>query len=89
MNDKTTIYHDLNDQHIFITGGATGIGAEMVRVFTKQGAKVAFIDYDEKNALSLFEELKENGSNVPWFKKVDVTNVNALENAIKENSRRL
>ena len=36
MNDKTTIYHDLNDQHIFITGGAAGIGAEIVRAFSKK-----------------------------------------------------
>ena len=84
MNDKTTIYHDLNDQHIFITGGAAGIGAEIVRAFSKQGAKVAVIDYDEKNALSLCKEVKKKRSDAPWFKKVDVRNVAALESAIKE-----
>lgn len=83
-NDKTTLYHDLKDKHIFITGGATGIGAEMVRAFSRQGAKVAFIDYDEKNALSLCEELKTKELHSPWFKKIDVTDVSSLESAIED-----
>lgn len=81
-SNKTTIYHDLKGQHVFITGGATGIGAEMVRTFAAQGARVAFIDYDEINARQLCDDLMNDQFHKPWFKKVDVTNVNSLENAI-------
>lgn len=80
--DNMTIYHDLKDKLIFITGGATGIGAEMVRAFTAQGSKVAFIDYDEKSALKLCDDLSKRENHKPWFKHVDVTNVSALENSI-------
>lgn len=35
-----TVYEEIKDQVVFITGGTQGIGAGMVRAFTNQGAKV-------------------------------------------------
>ena len=43
MTDQTK-YPSLKNRTVFITGGATGIGAAMVRAFSEQGAKVAFVD---------------------------------------------
>lgn len=43
-------FHDLEDQSVFITGGGSGIGADLTRGFLSQGAKVTFIQrsYPEK-----------------------------------------
>jgi len=37
-------YPSLAGRHVLVTGGATGIGAEMVAQFAAQGARVAFLD---------------------------------------------
>ena len=44
MNGNTSVYPSLRDRVVFITGGASGIGAEHVLQFVAQGAKVAFVD---------------------------------------------
>ena len=36
----------LAGQRVFVTAGATGIGATLVRRFTEAGARVAFCDVD-------------------------------------------
>ncbi|MFD1745623.1 SDR family NAD(P)-dependent oxidoreductase [Rhizobium helianthi] len=43
----TVLYRSLADRHVLITGGATGIGEEMVKAYRSQGARVSFIDIDE------------------------------------------
>ena len=40
----------LENEHIFVTGGAQGIGAAIVEKCLKEGAKVSFIDLDEAKA---------------------------------------
>ena len=43
--DYTTVqYRSLQDRSVVITGGASGIGEEIVRAFAAQGARVSFID---------------------------------------------
>jgi NAD(P)-dependent dehydrogenase (short-subunit alcohol dehydrogenase family) len=44
MSDAFAIYPSLRDRVVFVTGGASGIGAEHVTQFAAQGAKVAFVD---------------------------------------------
>jgi D-xylose 1-dehydrogenase len=75
----TTQYHNLKDKVVFITGGATGIGAAMVRAFCEQGAKVAFIDINEKSAQLLLTELPQSTT---WFRQVDVTDSKALQQSL-------
>ena len=43
-------YPSLAGRGIFITGGATGIGAALVRAFTAQHALVTFVDFQQANA---------------------------------------
>lgn len=43
----TVRYTSLERRNVLITGGASGIGAEMVKAFTAQGSIVSFIDIDE------------------------------------------
>ncbi|MEW6997769.1 SDR family NAD(P)-dependent oxidoreductase [Colwelliaceae bacterium BS250] len=80
-----THYPSLKNKVVFITGGASGIGAEMVRCFVQQGAKVAFIDLDGEASHALHQELHEN----VWFKAIDATDQNALQQSIKDAAKTL
>jgi NAD(P)-dependent dehydrogenase (short-subunit alcohol dehydrogenase family) len=72
-------YPSLNHRVVFITGGASGIGASFVEEFHAQGAEVAFIDLLEDEGRALAERL--GGA---WFRRCDVTDADALQGAIRE-----
>lgn len=73
----TALYPDLANRVVFITGGATGIGAAFVESFTAQGARVAFIDLNARAGEELAARLSA------WFKQCDVTDPAALIAAIR------
>jgi NAD(P)-dependent dehydrogenase (short-subunit alcohol dehydrogenase family) len=50
-------YPSLVDHPVLITGGATGIGADLVRAFADQGARVAFLDVQDGPGGDLVAEL--------------------------------
>lgn len=77
-------YPSLAERCVFITGGATGIGAALVEAFTRQSARVAFVDVDEQAAHDLVNGLSSEGFNPPWFRSVDVTRVEDLQQAIDD-----
>ena len=52
-------YPSLRDAVVYITGGASGIGAEMVRAFAEQGSRVGFVDIAEDLGRRLAAELVE------------------------------
>lgn len=72
-------YPSLNHRVVFITGGASGIGASLVEEFHAQGAEVAFVDLLEDEGRALAERL--GGA---WFRRCDVTDAQALQGAIRE-----
>ena len=74
-------YPSLAGRRVFITGGATGIGAEMVRAFAGQGAKVSFIDLDAADGTALATATATD------FDRIDVTDVTALQAAITAANR--
>jgi D-xylose 1-dehydrogenase len=74
-------YPSLAGKHIFITGGATGIGASMVAAFAKQARAVSFIDRDTVNGEALAKQL----SNVR-FSACDVRDIPALQSCIARAS---
>ena len=53
MRKNSASYPSLYNKSVFITGGASGIGSSLVEHFSAQGAKVNFIDIDDKNAVEL------------------------------------
>lgn len=73
----SAIYPSLKDRAVFITGGASGIGAALVEAFHGQGAKVAFIDRDAGAGAALAGRLGG-----VWFQPCDVTDAAALTGAI-------
>ncbi|MCS3770379.1 NAD(P)-dependent dehydrogenase (short-subunit alcohol dehydrogenase family) [Aeromonas hydrophila] len=66
-------YHSIADKVAVITGGASGIGEELVRAFVSQGAKVAFLDFDKTAGEALARELD------CLFLFCDVTNLDLLK----------
>ena len=76
-------YPSLIGQLVFITGGATGIGAAMVEAFAEQGARVAFVDLDSAPANILVSKLEKRTGTGPWFRQLDITDIDALQEAIR------
>ncbi len=71
-------YPSLDDVPVLVTGGATGIGAEIVRAFAGQGAKVGFVDLQADAGQALADETGAR------FAMADITDVPALKAAISE-----
>jgi NAD(P)-dependent dehydrogenase (short-subunit alcohol dehydrogenase family) len=70
----------LKGRRVFITGGATGIGASIVSAFAAQGAHVAFIDIAGEPAEALANSLKQTKV---WWSQCDVRDVRALQRCIE------
>jgi NAD(P)-dependent dehydrogenase (short-subunit alcohol dehydrogenase family) len=83
------VYPSLRGRSVFITGGGSGIGASLTESFTRQGSLVAFVDIAETPSLLLAEKLESEGLSRPWYRKVDVTNIPALQEAIRDAARAL
>lgn len=69
------IYPSLKDRSVFITGGASGIGAAFVAAFREQGARVAFVDLIASDSPSGF---------AVWSRQCDVTDAAQLQACIEE-----
>jgi NAD(P)-dependent dehydrogenase (short-subunit alcohol dehydrogenase family) len=78
-------YPSLKDRSVFITGGASGIGATFVQRFHGQGCKVAFVDLQEDAGRALAAKLGESA----WFRQCDVTDAAALQGAIGDAAKAL
>ncbi len=57
MGALSALYPSLKNKRVFITGGASGIGAALVTHFIAQGARVAFVDIDDASAQALQAQL--------------------------------
>lgn len=70
-------FHSLHGQGVIVTGGARGIGADIVRGFAAQGCTVGLLDRDEVAGQALAASLP--GAH---FQACDVTDVPALQAAM-------
>lgn len=82
MTGTPAVYPSLRDRVVLVTGGASGIGADIVRAFHGQGAKTAFVDILEKEGRALCTALP--GS---LFLPCDITHTGALKAAIAETEK--
>lgn len=83
------IYPSLRGRSVFITGGGSGIGACLTESFARQGSLVAFVDIAEADSLALVDKVEKEGHPRPWFRKTDVTDIPALQAAIRDAARDL
>lgn len=78
-------YPSLVDRTVFVTGGADGIGAALVRNFARQGSKVAFVDKNVELAERTIGECVGAGvRHTPRFYPVDLLDIEALRAACRQ-----
>lgn len=82
-------YPSLRDRIVFVTGGASGIGADIVESFAGQGARVAFVDLQEDAGDALCERIAARGEPRPLFLRCDVTDIPSLQAAIERTREAL
>ncbi len=80
MSDAT--YPSLAGKTVLVTGGGSGIGAEIVRRFAAQGSKVGFLDIKEDESRALADDL--SASAAVHFAPCDLTDIERLRQAINE-----
>jgi len=77
-------FPSLSGRAVFVTGGGSGIGADIVAAFAAQGARVAFIDVAESASRALADRLQAAGHAAPWWRACDVRDIAALQAAIHD-----
>ncbi len=85
MTPEFATYPSLNGKTVFITGGAGGIGAETVRAFAAQGAKVGFLDLNADAGHELLAELEGEHA----FAQCDLRDIDALRDALEQLTEEL
>ena len=84
MDAEFAQYPSLKGKVVVVTGGATGIGESIVRHFARQGARVAFFDVQDAPGCALRDELSVSGCPTPLYLHCDLTDVPALQAAVKQ-----
>lgn len=76
------LFPSLRDRAVLVTGGASGIGAEQVMQFVRQGAKVAFLDTNVESSQQLVESCKRENQAPPLYIHCDVRDIAALQSSV-------
>ena len=74
---------DLHGKWVLLSGAASGIGREVVRLLVKEGCNFVLIDIDAAGLDAIADELKSNGASV-ISKVVDVTKKEQIEELASE-----
>lgn len=82
-------YPSLSGRTAFVSGGASGLGAEFISQLAAQGSRVAFVDIDEDAAGRLVAEIADRGDPEPCFQLVDVRDIPELQRAITQAAHHL
>lgn len=77
-------YPSLKGRGVFITGGASGIGASLVTHFCEQGSRVAFVDIAEDAGHALVSQITAQGLAAPHFLVCDLSNIANLQASINQ-----
>jgi len=87
MPNQFASYPSLKNSTVFVTGGASGIGREIVRAFDRQGASVGFLDFNEAAGNATLSSL--DNKDCHEFVNCDLRDLEALKSAILELTERL
>jgi D-xylose 1-dehydrogenase len=82
MINPTACYPDLEGRLVFVSGGASGIGAALVEAFARQKATVAFVDLYKDAGVELTKRLKGEGFSAHFY-HCDITDISSYQNAIE------
>ena len=83
MTDQQfAIYPSLRGRTVFVTGGATGIGAAIVGHFCAQGADTWFVDLNVEAGEALAASMMEKGEGAAHFLACDLRDIDGLRAAI-------
>ena len=77
-------YPSLKGRSVLVSGGGSGIGAQIVRRFCEQGCKVAFLDIDRGSREALLDALVAEGLTAPLFLPCDLRDIGDLREAIRQ-----
>lgn len=77
-------YPSLRGRSVLVTGGGSGIGAQIVRRFCEQGSKVAFLDVAAEASEALVRAIAAEGHGEPLFRRCDLRDIAALQAAVRE-----
>mgnify|MGYP001295154872 FL=1 len=75
-----TKFLDLENKSVLVTGGGSGIGAEITKAFIQQGAKVSFVQ--RSDAEHFCDKVEAEFNSRPYFIKCDITDLSALKKAV-------
>ena len=81
-------YPSLAGKGVLVTGGGSGIGAELVRQFAGQGARLAFVDIDEVEGAALADAMG-HASHRPLFEHCDLTDLGMVSASLARVEREL
>ncbi|MEP6513251.1 MAG: glucose 1-dehydrogenase [Parafilimonas sp.] len=73
----------LDNKTAIVTGGGSGIGKAICKIFAHQGANVFVVDMDEAGSVNTVEEIISNGGKAS-FKKCNVANQQAVKETVSE-----
>lgn len=80
----TNQYPSLKNKVVFISGGASGIGASLVEAFCCQQSKVVFVDIQDDEAEKLISRISEiDYASVPRYFKCNLVEIERLRDVIK------
>lgn len=88
MTGNFATYPSLAGKTVFITGGASGIGAEHVRAFAAQKSRIGFVDLDADAGAALAREVAGEGAEVV-FEVCDLRDIDQLKRAFAALQERL
>ena len=79
------IYPSLKNKTVIVSGGAQGIGAEIVSAFAAQGAHVGFLDLDEGASATLAASIDGDVT----FEICDLRDITAMQTALAKLKDRI
>ncbi len=77
-------YPSLHGAVVLVSGGASGLGAEFVRQFAAQGARVGFVDVAVEASETLVAAVADRGHPRPLFRRCDIRDLDAYRRVITE-----